>query len=75
MRHAIRIAFVRRHLRANCSDLPPVRSLAYYRTVAASLTPDERTPEYAAYVDQIFEQLQSHAARTASNLRLENRAQ
>lgn len=73
MRLAMRIAFVRRRLSANSPNLPPIRSLAYYRTVAASLSAAERTPEYAGYVERLFEQLRSddHPAPTLAS---ENRA-
>ena len=74
MRLAIRIAFVRRRLRTTSSNLPPVKSLAYYRTVASNLTTDERLPEYVAYIDQLFEQLQSHATHPLPHLSSENRA-
>jgi hypothetical protein len=74
MRLAVRLAFVRRRLRTSAATLPPVKSLAYYRAVADNLTPDERTPQYAAYVDQLFEQLRSETGTPAIDLDSENRA-
>jgi len=74
MRLAMQIAFVRRRLSANSPNLTPIKSLAYYRTVAANLTPQERTPEYAAYLHRLFEQLRSDNCTPVPDLASENRA-
>lgn len=49
--HAIRLATLRR-LQRDPQDPPlaPIRSLAYYRTVLATLTPEDLQPGYVAYV-------------------------
>lgn len=56
--HAIRLATLRRNRR--CSDAPPlepIRSLAYYRRVLASLTREDLDPSYVAYVDRLYQRL------------------
>ena len=52
--HVIRLARLRR---ANNPALAPVRSLAYYRAVLDSLTPDAFDPGYIAYVAQHADRL------------------
>ena len=49
--HAIRLATLRR-LQRDPADPPlaPVRSLAYYRTALATLTPEELEPTYVDYI-------------------------
>ena len=39
------------------SPPPPIRSLAYFRTVALNLTLEERDPAYAEYVHRLYDQL------------------
>jgi hypothetical protein len=49
--HAIRLATLRRHQRdSDDPPLEPVRSLAYYRRVLESLTPEAFDPDYIAYI-------------------------
>jgi hypothetical protein len=49
--HAIRLATLRRLQRDPAAPpLAPIRSLAYYRTVLATLTPDDFHPGYVAYI-------------------------
>jgi hypothetical protein len=45
--HLFRLTRLRR---ANNSALAPIRSLAYYRTVLDSLTPDDLEPSFIAFV-------------------------
>ena len=46
--HAIRLATLRRHI--SSESLPPIHSLAYYRTVHRALTNDELDPIYIRYI-------------------------
>ena len=49
--HAIRLATLRRLQRdPTAPPLAPIRSLAYYRSVLATLAPDDLEPGYVAYV-------------------------
>ena len=50
--HAIRLATLRRLLRSgeHGDTLEPIHSLAYYRTVLATLTPEAFDPGYIAYI-------------------------
>lgn len=49
--HAIRLATLRRLQRDPAAPpLAPIRSLAYYRTVLATLTPEDLEPTYVAYL-------------------------
>jgi hypothetical protein len=49
--HAIRLATLRRHRRApDDPPLAPIRSLAYYRRVLESLTPEDLASGYITYV-------------------------
>lgn len=57
VRLAFQLAFLRRHIRTSTDPLPPIRSLAYFRTVALNLSPDERDPAYASYVDDLYHRL------------------
>jgi hypothetical protein len=56
--HAMRLATLRRTLR-NPDDPPlePVASLAYYRRVLDSLTPEALDPGYVAYIQHKYQQL------------------
>ena len=56
--HAMRLATLRRTLR--CPDDPPlepVGSLAYYRRVLDTLTPEALDPGYVAYIDHKYHEL------------------
>jgi hypothetical protein len=55
--HAMRLATLRRHLRAPDFPLEPVSSLAYYRRVLDHLTPDALDPGYVDYVAAKYRQL------------------
>jgi len=49
--HAIRLATLRRLQRDPAAPpLAPIRSLAYYRSILATLAPDDLEPGYVAYV-------------------------
>jgi hypothetical protein len=61
VRFAFQLAFARRHNRASGDSLPPVRSLAYFRTVALNLTSDERDPAYVRYIDDLYRRLRNPA--------------
>lgn len=62
--HVIRLARLRR---ANNPALAPVRSLAYYRAVLDSLTPDAFDTGYIAFVAQQADRLDSDP-RTLENV-------
>ena len=52
---AIKIGFVRRWVRDHSTGpLPPIRSLAYFRTVLNGLTDAELSDDYAFYIDYKF---------------------
>ncbi len=74
VRLAFQLAFVRRRLRSSTDPLPPIRSLAYFRAVALNLTPDEREPAYAEYVDSLYSRLTSSAAQQNRALQPQSRA-
>ena len=67
---AFRLAFIRRNNPTSDDDLPPIRSLAYFRAVALNLSPQERDPAYLDYVRNLYEQLrapQTEASADTSN--------
>ena len=73
--HAMRLATLRRHLRADdAPPHPPVRSLAYYRHVLHHLAEDELEHGYQTYVayryNELFPQplLRSQETRTDSQI-------
>lgn len=56
--HAMRLATLRRHLRADdAPPHPPVRALAYYRHVLNHLADDELEHSYQAYVAYRYKEL------------------
>jgi hypothetical protein len=56
--HAMRLATLRRTLRGpGDPPLEPVSSLAYYRRVLDTLTPEALDPGYVAYVNHSYQQL------------------
>jgi hypothetical protein len=57
IRLAFQLAFIRRRNPASDTPLPPIRSLAYFRTVALNLTADEQHPAYVEYVQRLYEKL------------------
>ncbi len=62
------LAFIRRNNSTSDDDLPPIRSLAYFRAVALNLTPQERDTAYFDYVRSLYEQLRaSHPEASADN--------
>lgn len=69
IRLAIQVAILRRRERCSGNNLPPIRSLAYFRTVALNLTSDEKDPAYAEYVE-----LRYHSVLGQSPAEPENRA-
>jgi hypothetical protein len=73
VRLAFRLASVRRRLRPPAEPLPPIRSLAYFRAVALNLTPDERNPTYAEYVNDLYSRL--NESLPASNHSAQNRGE
>ena len=56
IRLAFKLALIRRRLRSSAKPLPPIRSLAYFRAVVLSLSPEETEPDYVEYVDQLYDQ-------------------
>ncbi|HHQ48332.1 MAG TPA: hypothetical protein ENK19_05550 [Acidobacteria bacterium] len=58
IRLAFMLAFIRRH-NSTSHPLPPIRSLAYFRTVALNLSPEERDSHYAAYIEHTYNHLRS----------------
>ena len=56
---AFKLAFVRRHNRASDQPLPPIKSLAYFRTVALNLSNEESEPAYADYIDRLYTRLRT----------------
>lgn len=56
---ASRLAFIRRARSCSDNELPPIRSLAYFRAVALNLTPQERDPAYSEYIEKLYEQLRA----------------
>ena len=56
---AFRLAFIRRARSSSDNELPPIRSLAYFRAVALNLTPQERDPAYSDYIEKLYEQLRT----------------
>ena len=69
---AIKIAFVRRRLRASQQPLPTIRSLSYFRTVALNLTPEEREPAYAEYIDTLYDRLRVNQRQQTDSSTAEN---
>ena len=57
VRLAFKLAFLRRKVRTSDQALPPIKSLAYFRTVVLNLSAEETEPAYADYVDRLYEQL------------------
>lgn len=55
---AFKIAFIRRHQRSSPRLLPPILSLAYFRTVALNLVAEETEPAYVEYIDRLYNRLQ-----------------
>ncbi len=56
--HAVRLATLRRRLRdLSQGGLEPIHSLAYFRQVIASLTPEALDPSYVDYVKRRFDGL------------------
>jgi len=51
---AFKIVFIRRRQRS----LPPILSLAYFRTVALNLTVEETQTPYMDYIDHLYERQQ-----------------
>ncbi len=70
--HVLRLATLRRHLRAPDSPLEPIHSLAYYRRVLDHLTPDALDPGYIHYIAQTYQRL--FGSGTASARRSHDRA-
>ncbi len=65
--HAMRLATLRRSLR--CHDDPPlepVASLAYYRRVLDTLTPEALDPGYVAYITHKYQKLLAALAGSPS---------
>jgi hypothetical protein len=56
---AFRLAFIRRARSSSDNELPPIRSLAYFRAVALNLTPQERDPAYSGYIEKLYNQLRA----------------
>ena len=54
---AFQLAFIRRRNPASDTPFPPIRSLAYFRTVALNLTADEQHPAYVEYVHRLYDHL------------------
>jgi hypothetical protein len=67
---AFRLAFIRRTRSSSHNELPPIRSLAYFRAVALNLTPQERDPAYSDYIEKLYDQLRDPQSPTTP----ENRA-
>lgn len=59
VRLAFKLAFLRRRLRTSDQPLAPIRSLAYFKTVALNLTDEESDPAYAGYIDDLYQRLLS----------------
>jgi hypothetical protein len=74
VRLAFQLAFVRRRMSARTNQLPPIRSLAYFRAVAINLTPDEQNPTYVAYVSTLYDHLRSSPPCPSANPPAQNRA-
>ena len=55
---AFKMAFIRRHHRTSTEPLQPIRSLAYFRTVALNLTSEETQTVYVDYIEHLYEKLQ-----------------
>ena len=72
---AFQLAFIRRNRTSSDTDLPPIRSLAYFRAVALNLTPQERDPSYFDYVRRLYEQLRASEPGVATTTSVKNRAQ
>ena len=71
---AFRLAFIRRKRSPSDTNLPPIRSLAYFRAVALNLTPQERDPAYSDYVRQLYEQLRDSELDASAQTSAQNRA-
>ena len=72
IQHAFRLVFIRRRNSPSSMPLSPIKSLAYYRTVALNLTPEERHPAYAEYVRRLYDQLRSPLTATSPENRAES---
>jgi hypothetical protein len=71
---AFRLAFIRRKRSTSDTNLPPIRSLAYFRAVALNLTPHERDPAYFDYVRQLYEQIRDSELDASAQTSAQNRA-
>jgi hypothetical protein len=69
------LAAIRRMRSTSDSNLPPIRSLAYFRAVAINLTPQERDPAYFDYIRRLYEQLRASEPEVATTNSVNNRAQ
>ena len=67
------LAYVRRRKSTN-ADLPPIRSLAYFRTVALNLTPEEQDPTFVEHVRRLYQQLRTVTPAPASTTPHQNGA-
>lgn len=73
VRHAFQLAFARRHRRPGTDISSPIRSLAYFRTVALNLTPEERDPAYMRYIDDVCRRTRYQSPTTTAPTLDENR--
>ena len=62
---AFTLAYIRRHHRSG-DPLPPIRSLAYFRTVAINLSPEETDPAYEAYIRDLYQRIRQPETRPAT---------
>jgi len=70
--HAIRLATLRRLQRDPAAPpLAPIRSLAYYRSVLATLAPNDLEPGYVAYVARRLDQLSTPLGPADSKARFD----
>lgn len=65
--HTVHLATLRRLTRTG-QPLPPIRCLAYYRSVLDQLTPDDLDPDYVSYIAHRYRTLldasPAHPARS-----------
>ena len=72
---AFRLAFIRRMRSTSDTNLPPIRSLAYFRAIALNLSPQERDPAYFDYVRSLYEQLRAPHPEASADTSNQTRAE
>jgi hypothetical protein len=64
---AFQLAFIRRRRPTSDTYFPPIRSLAYFRTVALNLTAEEQNPAYVEYIRGLYQRLRASPPNAPKN--------